>query len=498
MADKYRIDVMSAFNEKGMPLDAWHDFITGPHDDNQETLINIDRAYRCVPWLNRGVNLRADAVAHMPYHIETTAGADVTEREEWEYLTDKMRRLLALTEKSLVKRGCAYWLIESNRVGKKQTPRYIPARSVRLVTDDQQGIVGYEITWSSGTRKYPKAQVVYFCIENDDSEIAPDVAPAQVALEAAGLLYASNAAPARFYSGGFVPVSLIAVPLTTQKSDITKLEAFFRRAGTGLKNMFNVLGVYEGVKVEQVGHTLKDSITPDITSSARDDVAVALGIPPTVLDSTSANYATASSEMIGFYVNTIFPECSMIQETVNEQFFTALGLRFVFDMQQHEIMQTIQLAQGQSVVTLTGKPPLTVDEGREMLGYEAGEGPEEVEPEATGTTDETAAPQDSTTPASTNGTETINDLSLNGAQITAALNVINQLAMGEIAPDVAVELLVAVGIQREKAQQMVNDTLKNPISKPTDEAAADAELVKALIDEMQASRKVLENGNGQH
>jgi hypothetical protein len=421
MADKYRIDVMSAFNEKGMPLDAWHDFITGPHDDNQETLINIDKAYRSVPWLYRGVNLRADAVSNVPWHFETMAGADVTESPDWEYLAVKMRRLLAVTEKSLTKRGCAYWLIETNRMDKKPTPRYIPSQGVRPIKDAQQGIVGYEITWSSGTRRYPLDQVVHFVLENDDSEIEPDVAPAQVALEAAGLLYASNAAPARFYSGGFVPVSLIAVPLTTQKEDISKLEAFFRRAGTGLKNMFNVLGVYEGVKVETVGHTLKDSITPDITSAARDDVAVALVGVPTMLDATSANYATASSETVNFILNIVFSECDTIQDIANEQFFNPLGIRFVFDKSEHEIMQTVQLTQAQGVVTLTGKPPLTVDEGREMLGYEAGEGPEEVEPV---TVDETATPEY--------------------------------------------------------------------------EAASDADLVKALIDEMQASRKVLENGNGQH
>jgi HK97 family phage portal protein len=278
-------------------------------------------------------------------------------------------------------------LIETNRVGKNATPRYIPARSVKIITDPERGIVGYQITWSNGVKQYPPDQIVYFVLENDDSEIEPDIPPAVVALEAAGLLYASNAAPARFYAGGFVPVSLVTVPLTTQKSDVEKIESFFKRMATGIKKMFSVLGVYEGVDVKQVGHTLKDSITPEITESARMDVAVALGIPPTVLDSTSANYATATSEMIGFYVNTVFPECSLIESFMNAQFFSQYGLRFVFDFELHEIMQSIQLAQASSVVTLTGEPPLTIDEGRAMLGYEETEETEmtpEQEPEDEG------------------------------------------------------------------------------------------------------------------
>jgi hypothetical protein len=106
-----------------------------------------------------------------------------------------------------------------------------------------------------------------------------------------------------------------------------------------------------------------------------------------VLDSTSANYATATSEMIGFYVNTVFPECSLIESFMNAQFFSQYGLRFVFDFELHEIMQSIQLAQASSVVTLTGEPPLTIDEGRAMLGYEETEETEmtpEQEPEDEG------------------------------------------------------------------------------------------------------------------
>jgi HK97 family phage portal protein len=375
MATKYETTVISAFGDSktfsgSIPLNAMTEFITGPHDESSETLINISKAYRCVPWFNRAINLRADSVSYMPFHIETTAGAVVSESPDYNYLMDKLIKLLALTEKSLTKNGVAYWLIERNLVGRKPTPRYIPARSVKPVTTEEAGIVGYDISWSTGTKQYPLDQVVSFVLENDDSEIAPDVSPAQVALEAAGLLYAANAAPARFYSGGFVPVSLVTVPITTTKTDLSKIENFFKRMGTGLRNMFSVLGVYEGVKVETVGHLLKDSITPDITSSARDDIAVAFGVPPTVLDSSSANYATASSEMIGFYVNTVFPECRMIEAAANEQFFESLELRFVFDFELHEIMQSIQLAQADSVVTLTGKPPITLDEGREMLGYE--------------------------------------------------------------------------------------------------------------------------------
>jgi hypothetical protein len=47
---------------------------------------------------------------------------------------------------------------------------------------------------------------------------------------------------------------------------------------------------------------------------------------------------------------------------------------------------------------------------------------------------------------------------LNGAQITAAIGVIGQLQTGAIGNTTAVELLVAVGIERATAQAMVNES----------------------------------------
>lgn len=64
-------------------------------------------------------------------------------------------------------------------------------------------------------------------------------------------------------------------------------------------------------------------------------------------------------------------------------------------------------------------------------------------------------------------------LTLNGAQITAALDVINQLRKGEISTLVAVELLVAVGVPRDRAETMAASIEVVPLSPgQSDENAA--------------------------
>lgn len=60
------------------------------------------------------------------------------------------------------------------------------------------------------------------------------------------------------------------------------------------------------------------------------------------------------------------------------------------------------------------------------------------------------------------------DYTLNGAQITAAVDVITQLRQKTIAVDAALELLVAVGIPRERAKLMVEKTLNMPKLKTTE------------------------------
>lgn len=60
---------------------------------------------------------------------------------------------------------------------------------------------------------------------------------------------------------------------------------------------------------------------------------------------------------------------------------------------------------------------------------------------------------------------------LNGIQITASLEVLNDLIAKSIPPEVALELLVAVGIDRDKAQKMVDSCKKfNPAQPPPSEA----------------------------
>ena len=73
------------------------------------------------------------------------------------------------------------------------------------------------------------------------------------------------------------------------------------------------------------------------------------------------------------------------------------------------------------------------------------------------------------------------ELGLNGAQITAAVGLLDGVAKRAVAPQVAVELLIAVGLDRQKAEKMVADTIAFAGEKPAPvEEVAEEEIVNEL------------------
>lgn len=374
MVDKFDVHILTAQGGVkagyggSVRLDAFTEFVTGPHDDSDGALLTVDQAYKRVPWLRRGVNLRAFAVSHMPFAI-WSGDDDVT--EAWS-LTPYLSNLLLKTEKSLVKRGKAYWLLEANRLGKNITPRFVPAKSVTVKLDQERGLVGFIVQFSTGAQFVELERMVYFHLPNDDSETDADSAPAVAAQEAASLLYAANRTASKFYAGGMVGTSIISVPITTSDDEIKRIEGFFNRLSRGIRNAFRSLGVRAGIDIKSVGQSLRDSRVPELVAEARDDVAVALDIPPTVLDGKAANFATAQSEWFGFVTNTVIPECEWIADVINTQWLNRQGLFLEFQPGRLEVMQAVQLEQAQAVIQLVGGQGvalISVPEARALIGF---------------------------------------------------------------------------------------------------------------------------------
>ncbi len=334
-------------------------------------ITGVSDAYAHVPWLYRAVQLRANTVSRLGWSLENEQDEDVLGEPEYRNVEMWLKQRLFQCELSLCLFGAAYFLVEENKFGLNKTPRFIPYPSVTPVVDQARGVTGFTISLSSGMMQVPLDRMIYVWLPSATSEVAPGPAPADVALRAAGMLYAVDTMTQNYFKAGAVPITAVKVPPTTPKEEKEKLEGWFNRFASGFRNAWKFLPVNQNTEFETIGSAPKDAQATELTETQRANVAVGLGVPPSVIDGNSANFATAQSEMMGFYLNTIFPEADLIAESFNAQLFDKLGLELCNHPEKIEIFQSSELEQAKTLFILTGsKAVMTVDEAREWLDLE--------------------------------------------------------------------------------------------------------------------------------
>jgi hypothetical protein len=136
----------------------------------------------------------------------------------------------------------------------------------------------------------------------------------------------------------------------------------------GVKRAWETAAVRATVKPVIIGYPTKDLAMPELLLAVRQQIAVAAGVPQTMLED-AANYATATEHHQAFYTETVVPEAVIIQAALNRQIFEPAGLRVVLDWQSLDIFQEDEAERAAALAQLTtaGVP---LDLAMEMLGME--------------------------------------------------------------------------------------------------------------------------------
>lgn len=328
----------------------------------------VEYCYRYVPWFRRAVALRCNSVATIPFVIKNENGDDVTDIPEMASFVRWFRSFRHMNELGMTLFGAGYHLLETNRFNLNLTPRYIPTPAVNPQYDGfSSDIVSFGVSFMDITRPVPIKNMVWLWEPNPFSEREPGPALAQTALAASGMLAALDAMATNYFRNGGVPITAVKVPPTTSKADKRELENWFSRVATGFRNAWKLIAVNASTEFEQVGSDMREMMAPELTTAKRDDVAVAFEVPPTVIDGTSANHATADSEMLGFWYNTAIPRAEYHAECYNARLFNRFGLTVEMQPKRLNMLQLAQLMEAQAISELVGKPIMTRDEGREWL-----------------------------------------------------------------------------------------------------------------------------------
>jgi HK97 family phage portal protein len=326
--------------------------------------------YRKVPYLFRLVQLRCDTLSSVPVKLYKLDDEDEVDEQEWPYPT-KLKDLLWWWEAGALLSGAAYGEIMMNSGGyqkdvRYRNPFYMDVKYKDGIITIKQNSSGTEWKNNIFTDEY---EMVYFAEYDPSQDLLPGVSPAISANVDAKLLYALSKFPEMYFEGGAMPVTVVGVD-TTDEGEIKRMETFFKKVASGLKNAFRTLGTRaNSIDVQTITPPLKDLAMPEINAQARDNLLTAFGVPKTLLDSEAANYATAQEDRKSFYQETIMPRARRYEDILNLQLLRKEDLRLEFSFNELELFQEDENERAEllSKLTFSGLP---LELAMRIAGYE--------------------------------------------------------------------------------------------------------------------------------
>ncbi len=362
--------------------------------------------------------------------------------------------------------GECFWIINKNKLGEPQELWIAPPERMSVVPSKTEFVAGY--VYQIGSQKIPltKEEVVHHKLPNPLNSYR-GLGPVQaLAIDLDSELYAGKWNRNFFYNSAR-PDGIIGFEGTLSEEQFDRLKKQWGERHEGVSKAHKIGLLEGGGKYQQIQFNAKDMDFKALRLLNRDNILGVYGMPLSVMGITeNVNKANAEAGDYTFARWLVKPRLNRIKNKLNEQlipmFKGAKNLELDFD---EVVPQTTEqrIAQAQSGITAGY---MTINEARQMNGLDPlseliGEVlltplnliPTSINEEVIEQTQPTDQIQ-STDTDTTGGIAA--DNVLNGIQITASLEVLRDLIAGNIPDTVALELLVAVGIDRERAQEMIN------------------------------------------
>lgn len=365
-----------------LPAEAWT-YVTGGDASG-----DLRDAYKQVPWLFRGVELRSQSVASLPFGI-FDGDKEIDSSKDWQnavkFLADPQSLLYQL-EASLTLKNRAY-LFRSRNLTRTLDVRYLAPPTVTPVIDPTFGLVGFKRTVNGEIKPFTLEDIIYFWKPSAFVEVGPsDDSPARAALNAANVILNLDKFVTLFFARGAIKATLLTVEGNPAAPEKEKLKQWWNRFFSGIKQAWQTEVVSAAVKPVVVGEGVSELENETLTNSKRQDIATALGIPQTKLFSDSASGlgggGVVEQDDLRFLNDTVIPEANFIQNILNTQLFRPLGLQFRFKPETLDAFQEDEAQRASSLSSLvsainSAADPDTLRAAMQLLGYEI---PAELEP----------------------------------------------------------------------------------------------------------------------
>ena len=320
-----------------------------------------------IPIIFRGMTIRANAVANIPFDIIDDAGNVVDSTDDWRNKVGFLphpETLFWLIEASWVVTGQSYLYQSKNSFKVVKILRYLAPDSVAW--NEKTG--KFVRTASGLNKEYPpavsadgvaspeKESIVYLWPADPSVEWgAPDKYPGMAALHAMGVLYNMDESAAAFFKRGMMKITAFVVPPGTTEADKQQFEEKVQQTVTGVKNFFKSIFLRAGqVSTVDLGGGLEGLANIPLTKEKREDIAIALGVPMSKLFTESAaglgGGGVVQADDKRLILDTALPDWKAIASILNQQVFSPLGYRLV---DRHEKMEEFQADESQRAASLT-------------------------------------------------------------------------------------------------------------------------------------------------
>jgi len=297
--------------------------------------------YKIIPTLYRAVDIRASSISNLPWALYRgeTEFETSDNYENKTGLISNMNLMLYLIEASLVLAGSAYWKREKNPAGFDKLRHLDPTS---MVLNQEKAYYG-EIEWKRNEKEpkiYTPKEIIYFWYPDPYVEIGPPSAwPVKSALAACGVLANLDEFARNYFGRGAIKAMLFAMQ-GANRSTAEEFESWFARFVAGISNAFRTKVINaERVEPVVIGEGIKELENVSLSQEKREEIAIALSIPMSILFANAANYATAERDKLNWYEDKIVPEANFIASILNDQVYKPLGLHLEFLPETLDIFQ---------------------------------------------------------------------------------------------------------------------------------------------------------------
>ena len=262
---------------KNVPLSEWRPG-WGTEEGSRLSLATLTGF---VPFLSRGINMRADALAGLPWSIRNKSDDDVWTSDDalppddLKWLAN-LPEVLHRLEASLTVSSTGFLLKERNRM-RVLGLRFLSPDTMTAVWDTRNGLTHFERSIVDIRTRFLPEEIVYFWSKGLH-ETTPRPSPAQNAANAAGVLFSMDAYTKAYFDRGAIRATLLTYDgLPPSEADRAKLKGWWSKAVGGIKNAFAAEVINAAIKPVTIGDGVGDLGNVPLTEEKRQDVGTALG-----------------------------------------------------------------------------------------------------------------------------------------------------------------------------------------------------------------------------